>query len=78
MRTPRSPDRGLFLNQERVFPTKYNEGTCVLDTGATNHMTGCRSSLTSLDDSVRGAMKFGDGSTVEIHGVGAVTIAGKN
>jgi hypothetical protein len=23
-------------------------------------------------------MKFGDGSTVEIHGVGAVTIAGKN
>ena len=44
----------VFLNQERVFPAAYNEGTWVLDTGATNHMTGCRSSLASLDESVRG------------------------
>ena len=34
----------LFLNQERVFPAKYNAGAWVLDTGATNHMTGCRDS----------------------------------
>ena len=28
---------GLFLNQERVFLAKYDEGAWVLDTGATNH-----------------------------------------
>ena len=61
-----------------MFPAKYDEGAWVLDTGATNHMTGCRSSLADLDESVRGAVKFGDGSTVEICGVGAVTMAGKN
>jgi len=41
-------------------------------------MTGCRASLADLDESVRGAVKFGDGSTVEICGIGAVTMAGKN
>lgn len=45
---------------------------------ATNHMTGCRESMASLDKSVRGAVRFGDGSTVEIHGIGAITIAGRN
>jgi len=68
----------VFLNEERVFPAAYNEGTWLLDTGATNHMTGCRSSLASLDESVRGSVRFGDGSRVEICGIGAVTIAGKN
>lgn len=50
----------------------------MLDTGATNHMTGCRASLADLDESVKGPMRFGNGSTVEICGVGAVTMAGKN
>ena len=68
----------LFLNQEQVFPSNYDEGAWVLDTGATNHMTGCRASLADLDESVRGAVKFGDGSTIEICGVGAVTMAGRN
>jgi hypothetical protein len=27
---------------------------------------------------VRGSVRFGDGSTVEIQGIGAVAIAGKN
>jgi hypothetical protein len=49
----------------------------VLDTGATNHMTGCRESLASLDETMHGAVRFGDGPMVEIHGIGAVTIAGK-
>ena len=68
----------MFLNQVRVFPSTYDAGAWVLDTGATNHMTGCRESLASLDESVRGAVRFGDGSRVEICGIGAVTIAGKN
>jgi hypothetical protein len=67
----------VFLNQERVNPTKYEEGAWVLDTGATNHMTGCRASLTNLNELVRGAVRFGDGSKVEICGIGAVTIAGR-
>jgi hypothetical protein len=68
----------LFLNQERVFPEKYDDGAWILDTGVTNHMTGYRSSLTSLDESVRSAVRFGDGSTMEICGDGAVTMAGRN
>ena len=68
----------VFLNQDRVFPADYNEGSWVLDTGATNHMTGCRVSLTELDEIVGGAVRFGDGSTVQIRRIGAVTIAGKN
>jgi transposase InsO family protein len=40
-------------------------------------MTGCQEALTSLNESVRGAVRFGDGSTVDIHGIGAVAIAGR-
>lgn len=68
----------MFLNQEQVFPSSYDAGACVLDTGATNHMTGCRESLASLDETVKGVVRFGDGSKVDICGMGAVTIAGKN
>ena len=68
----------VFLNQERVYPSSYDAGAWVLDTGATNHMTGCREALASLDETVRGAVRFGDGSKVEICGIGAVAIAGKN
>jgi len=68
---------GVFLNQERVFPVKYHEGAWILDTGATNHMTGCREALASLDDTVRGAVRFGDGSMVEIQGIGVVVLSGR-
>lgn len=50
----------------------------VLDTGATNHITRCKESLTSLDETVKGAVRFGDGSKVEICGIRVVTIAEKN
>ena len=50
----------------------------MLDTGATNHMTGCRASLTRIDESVRGAVRFGDGSTVDICRIRAVTITSRN
>jgi len=68
----------VFLNQERVFPSSFDVGAWVLDTGATNHMIGFCEALASLDESVKGAVRFGDGSKVAICGVGAVTIAGKN
>jgi hypothetical protein len=47
------------------------DGWC-LDTGATHHMTGQREFFTELDSSVRGSVKFGDASGVEIKGVGSV------
>jgi len=74
----RTDTQDVFLNQEQVFPKEYSDGSWVLDTGATNHMTGNRSILVSLDESVRGSVCFGDESMVEICGIGAVTIAGKN
>jgi hypothetical protein len=43
-----------------------------LDTGATHHMIGRREFFTELDSSVRGSVKFGDASGVEIKGVGSV------
>jgi transposase InsO family protein len=47
------------------------DGWC-LDTGATHHMTGRREFFTELDSNVRGSVKFGDASGVEIKGVGNV------
>jgi hypothetical protein len=47
------------------------EGWC-LDTGTTHHMTGRREFFTKLDSSVRGSIKFGDASGVEIKGIGLV------
>ncbi|WVZ50199.1 hypothetical protein U9M48_001476 [Paspalum notatum var. saurae] len=74
----RTPSQSVFLNMERVHPEDYDNDTWYLDTGATNHMTGCRSALTSLDESVKGAVRFGDGSTVDICGLGVLTVATQN
>jgi hypothetical protein len=43
------------------------EGWC-LDTGATHHRTGRWEFFTELDSSVRGSVKFGDASAIEIKG----------
>ena len=59
---------------ESVIPVDVPDGVWVLDTGASNHMTGIRSALTHLDEGVRGSVRFGDGSHIEIHGVGSVVI----
>ena len=47
-----------------------------LDTGATHHMTG-RREFSELDSGVRGSVKFGDASAVEIKGVGSVVFTAK-
>jgi hypothetical protein len=46
-------------------------GWC-LDTGATHDMTGRREFFTELDSDVRGSVKYGDASGVEIKGVSSV------
>jgi hypothetical protein len=46
------------------------QGWC-LDTGTTHHMTGRREFFIELDSSVRGSVKFGDASSIEIKGAGS-------
>jgi len=58
---------------EKVNPVNVL-GVWVLDTGASNHMTGTRSVLTQLDESVQGTVRFGDGSRVNIEGVGSMVM----
>jgi hypothetical protein len=53
------------------------DGWC-LDTGTTHHMTGRRVFFTELDSNVRGTVKFGDASDVEIKGVGYVIFAAES
>jgi hypothetical protein len=62
----------VFLNEERVVPIPTNGRRWFLDSRASNHMTGCREMVMQLDEKVRGTVKFGDGSLVEIHGRGVV------
>ena len=50
----------------------------VLDTGATNHMTGCHHAFAKLDSKVCGNVQFGDGSVVEIEGRGTIVFICKN
>ncbi|XP_040384200.1 uncharacterized protein LOC107305050 [Oryza brachyantha] len=50
----------------------------VLDTGATHHMTGRREFFIELDPSVRGFVKFGNASGVDIKGTGSVIFTTKS
>jgi hypothetical protein len=48
-----------------------------LDSGATNHMSGCCNAFIDIDMAVRDFVKFGDGSEVAIEGSGTVLFEGK-
>ena len=70
----------VFLNEEKAIITPSLDGdhgwqTWFLDTGATNHMTGCLESFAELDRSVSGTVRFADGSSVKICGRGTVVFA---
>jgi hypothetical protein len=41
-------------------------------------MTGTRSTLTQLNEGVRGTVRFSDGSRVEIQGIGSVVVQGRH
>jgi hypothetical protein len=57
----RGPTQAVHL-VENVVPIEVPDGVWVLDTGASNHMTGTRTALTQLDEGVQGTVRFGDGS----------------
>ena len=69
----------VHLNEKKVHPGDCDEDrdVWVLDTGASNHMTGRCKALVSLDMSVRGTVRFGDGSLIEIEGIGSVMLQAK-
>jgi hypothetical protein len=50
----------------------------VVDTGATNHMTGACTAFAELDINVLGTVRFGDGLVVRIEGCGTVIFGCKN
>jgi transposase InsO family protein len=73
----------IHLDENKLFVQlgEKNAGgsACwILDTGATNHMTGQRDAFSELDTGVRGTVRFGDGSVVAIEGRGTILFKCKN
>ncbi|CAO2168313.1 unnamed protein product [Urochloa humidicola] len=55
-----------------------NTRSWVLDTGATNHMSGARVAFANLNTAVRGTVSFGDGSVAAIEGCGNLLFSCKS
>jgi hypothetical protein len=74
----------VMLWEEKVFvqlgklEAHRDTSVWIVDTGATNHMTGSRTAFIDLDTRVRGTVQFGDDSVVEIEGRGMVEFVYKN
>jgi hypothetical protein len=67
----------LHFIEERVFvqldaEADYDDSLWCLNSGTTNHMLGCRRAFIDIDTSIRGTLKFDDGSEVTIEGSGTV------
>lgn len=78
-RTTEHSTEVIMLNEENIKPKLGTGGELprdlwYLDTGASNHMTGSKDVFTEMDSSVKGSVKFDDGSTVEIKGRGSVLL----
>jgi hypothetical protein len=78
-----SPEQHVLLNEERSKAKAGNtDGACdtawFLDTGASNHMCGRREFFTKLDTGVRGSVKLGDDTSVEIEGRGSILFQCRN
>ncbi|XP_009115282.1 uncharacterized protein LOC103840530 [Brassica rapa] len=72
----------VFLNEDKVIPktleqSKREDGMWYLDNGASNHMTGERSYFSELNESIKGKVKFGDGSCVDINDKGSMLFEAK-
>ncbi|XP_066162150.1 uncharacterized protein [Oryza sativa Japonica Group] len=82
--TPATPPQSkpLEVVQAKVFASlddaaERSQRRWILDTGATNHMTGSRSLFAELDTAITGTVKFGDGLVVSIEGRDTILFACK-
>jgi hypothetical protein len=57
---------------------EHDAKSWVLDTGATNHMSGSRAAFAELDTAVHGSVRFGDDSVARIEGCDTVLFTCKN
>jgi hypothetical protein len=67
----------VHIVEEKVYAAldgEMEQESCrwVLDTGASNHMSGYRAAFSSIDGGTVGTVKFADGSVVRIEGIGMV------
>jgi hypothetical protein len=78
-----SSNAEVKIHEEKVFThldeeKKRDVGTWVLDTRATNHMSGCWAAFTKIDTAVHGTVRFSDDSVTRIKGRGTVMFVCKN
>ena len=75
-------DGMVMLNEEKVVLAGRiihgETNVWYLNNGASNHMSRDRSKFKTLDTTVAGKVRFGDGSTVNIEGKGSVVFKCKN
>ena len=57
---------------------KLDQETWYVNTGYSNHMSGCKSSFSYLDESFHTVVSFGDRSTVNVVGKENIQIKTKN
>jgi hypothetical protein len=68
--------QAVYLNEEKVIPVPSIDGLWCFDIGASSHMTGLRHVFATMDETVHGTVKFGDGSVVGIHRKGSMIFRG--
>ena len=73
----------LHLVEKKVFAVLDSKEDLdpqrwILDTGASNHMSGSRAAFANLDSGITGSVRFGDGSVAQIEGTGTVLFSCKN
>jgi hypothetical protein len=71
-----APHHVIHIEEQQVFTdlglVKENDHSrWVLDTGATNHMTGSQDIFAELDSKICGTINFGDGSITKMEGRGS-------
>jgi hypothetical protein len=71
------------IHEKKVFAHLDEEkecdaGTWVLDTGVTNHMSGCWATFTKIDTTMFGTVRFSDDLMARIEGHGTIVFVCKN
>lgn len=72
----------VFLNEQNLIPKNYEtkkgeERVWYLYNGASNHMTCVMTFFSKLNENIKGKVKFGDGSCVDIDGKRSILFRGK-